>query len=190
VTTDTGSTAGEPVAENGTGARLRRKFSAIETVMQSPASIGLVVGAVGMVVALFLPWASSRGVGQGLAEYGAPQPAIAAWLLLAAGLATTIVAACAYVFGGRRAILAIAAGAVAYLVGAGVWYASLVLPSVVADGCNANGGPLCNTPATSPVLAQSTISAGLIVAVLASVAVCVCALVLLRVTVRLQAGHQ
>ncbi len=115
-----------------------------------------------MVVALFLPWATNRGATQGLSDYAAPQPAVVAWALLALGLSTVIVTLVSMLLGGRRSAAALAAGALVYGVGAVVWYASSILPSVVASGCVSNGGPLCNPQPGSSTLPGEAIGAGLV----------------------------
>lgn len=121
-----------------------------------------------MIVALFLPWASIGSSSQSLADYAAPQPAVVAWALLALGLSTAIVATVGQVFGSHAPPYALGAGGLVYLVGAGVWYVSSILPSVVASGCNSNGGPMCNSPATSPLVSSSSVGPGFVLALISS----------------------
>ncbi|HZT95776.1 MAG TPA: hypothetical protein VFB34_02955 [Chloroflexota bacterium] len=122
-----------------------------------------------MAVALFLPWISGGPGGQSLSSYGAPQPTVVAWVLLAVGLATAIVSIMVMVLGAGSPWYALTAGGLLYFTGAVIWYGASILPALVASGCNSDGGPLCNTPAGSPVLHSSPAS-GFILAVIASVA--------------------
>jgi hypothetical protein len=133
----------------------------------STALLGL--GLLGMVVALLLPWSTAGGSAQGLAQYGAPEPSLIAWILLALGLATAIVGAGSFAFGSDGALAAIAVGAFLYLIGVGLWYVASILPGVVASGCNSNGGPLCNVPAGSPVVSSASVGSGFILAIVAAV---------------------
>lgn len=121
-----------------------------------------------MIVALFLPWSFVGGSSQDLSDYAAPQPSIIAWLLLALGLAMSLVTVVGLFFGGRRSGRALTAGPLLYLIGAAVWYAASILPDAVAGGCNSNGGPLCNTPATSPTLTENAVGPGFVLGVVAS----------------------
>lgn len=130
----------------------------------------LLAGLIGMVLALFLPWATAAGSGQGLAQYGAPGPTIVAWVLLALGLATFIVSVGSFIFGSHGARIGAGAGAVLYGCGAGLWYFASVLPSVVASGCQANGGPLCRGT-TSPVMTGEGVASGFVLALVASAVV-------------------
>jgi hypothetical protein len=150
----------------------------------------MALGLAAMVVALFLPWASAGSSSEGLSQYGAPQPAIIAWLLIAIGLATSMVAASTFAFGGDRALVVVPVGAFAYLAGTAVWYVSSVLPSVVASGCNANGGPLCKPVASSPVIAGTSVGSGLVMAVFASLGVGVAAIVFARIRTKSPAEPQ
>lgn len=133
----------------------------------SIAGLGL-VALVLMIIAIFLPWASINGSNQSLADYAAPQPAIVSWGLLAIGLSTAIVATGGLIFGSRRSTYGLAAGSLLYLIGTGVWYAALILPSTVAAGCNSNGGPMCNVPPGSPTLRGATLGAGFDLALIGS----------------------
>lgn len=153
--------------------------------------VAVAVGLGAMVVALFLPWASAGGGSQGLSDYGAPTPTIAAWILLALGAAIAIVAAFSLVFGGERSLLAVAAGSLLYLIGTFVWYGASVLPSVVASGCRANGGPLCHSPAVvSPVIAGTGVRSGFVLAVIASAFVLGVALAALGSSIQIGAARQ
>ncbi|HEV3310348.1 MAG TPA: hypothetical protein VG815_07505, partial [Chloroflexota bacterium] len=153
--------------------------------------VAVAVGLSAMVIALFLPWASASGASQGLSDYGAPTPTIAAWVLLALGAAIAIVAAFSLVFGGERSVPAVAAGSLLYLIGTFVWYGASVLPSVVASGCRANGGPLCQSPTvTSPVIAGTGVRSGFVLAVIASAFVLAVALAAIRSSMMIGAARQ
>jgi len=116
-------------------------------------SITLAIGVAAMVAALFLPWTSlAGGASEGLAEYGAPLPSVVAWVLLAFGLALSLVAAVSFVFGAKKALAFLAVGSFLYTAGALVWYVATVLPSVVAMGCTTNPGTLCNLTPGSPTI--------------------------------------
>jgi hypothetical protein len=144
----------------------------------------MVVLAVLMIVALFLPWSTSHYGSQSLADYAAPQPAVIAWSLLAIGMSGTIVALVILIMGTKRAVQAVAGGAFLYLLGSLIWYGSAILPNLVASGCNSNGGPLCNTPAGSPLIPGSSPASGFVLAVCSSLLVSVVALVSSRTLLR------
>jgi hypothetical protein len=167
--------------QNGSASGDKSGGSKSFTPKLTPQQIALLVPMLGlgvlMVVALFLPWATSSAGSQSLADYAAPQPAVIAWSLLAIGMSGTIVALVILTMGTRRSIHAVAGGAFLYLIGSVIWYGSAILPNVVASGCNSNGGPLCNTPAGSPLLPGSSPASGFILAVISSLLLSVLALV-------------
>lgn len=152
-----------------------RRASRLRMLGMSAAGLGIIC----MFVALFLPWSFLGGAGQGLAEYGAPEPSVVAWFLLALGLASCVVAAVSFLFGTRGALAAVGAGAALYLIGAAVWYVATILPNVVASGCTTNAGTLCGSPSGAPTIAAGT-AAGFVVAIIASSWVLLVALVTAR----------
>jgi len=118
-----------------------------------------------MVVAIFLPWSTMNGSGQGLAEYAAPTPSIVAWLLLALGLALAVVSVGSLVFGNKKSLLFVAAGALVYFAGSLVWYGVTILPDAVAAGCASNPGTLCSSSPGNPTFAVAP-GSGFVVAVI------------------------
>lgn len=137
---------------------------------------GLILTAL-LVVAMFLPWASSGTTSQSLAEYAAPQPAIIAWTLLAFGVSTAVISGASIVLSGRRGAYGLAVGGVLYAIGAVIWYGAAVWPAVVASGCQSNGGPLCAAPATSPTTAGATAGAGFVLGLIAALLLIALALI-------------
>ncbi len=150
------------------------------------ATVPAVVLTILMVAALFMPWVSNSQGSQSLSTYGAPEPTLLAWALLALGTASTIVAMIAVILRAGKLWYSAAVGGLLYFLGAVIWYGASILPSTVASGCNSNGGPLCNVPATSPTLHNSA-GAGFILGIVASFLMFTVCLVIPRLTLSLGA---
>jgi hypothetical protein len=153
-------------AENSAGPTLSRAPN--QRIAHLAIGAGGLVLVILMFAALFLPWVSSGGVSQSLAEYASPRPAIIAWVLLALGVSIGVIAAVTLLSGERRALYGLGVGAVLYIVGAVIWYGSAVWPTVIASGCQTNGGPLCANPALSPTTADTHAAAGFVLGIVSS----------------------